>query len=351
MLVGKIMRRFVGLFHLSIWVFGLPLAGSGDELGERLKLFGKPLHSTVHVPRSALETLRVELGRILYHDNRLSRDDSISCNSCHDTQAFGVDGKRFSVGFDNHLTGRNSPTSFNAFMHIAQFWDGREPTVEEQAKGPILAAGEMAMPSSDEVVKKLDGIPGYRDLFQAAFPKSEPPITYDNVGTAIGAYERLFVTPGRFDRLLAGDESALTAQEKRGLEKFVTFACTTCHVGPLVGGTMYQKLGLVKPWPNQKDQGRFDLTGKEEDRMFFKVPSLRNVAETGPWFHDGSAETLEESIRMMGRHQLGLELEEGNIADLKAFLGSLTGKLDESVAAAPKTFPGVTEEPATPDFE
>lgn len=316
------------------------IALAEGEYKEFLPLFGQPLQSAVKVPRSALETLRVELGRTLYHEKRLSRDNSISCNTCHDTQAYGVDGKQFSVGFHNHLTSRNSPTSFNAFMHIAQFWDGRAPTVEEQAKGPILAAGEMAMPSAEAVVKKLNGIDGYPELFAAAFPNSKPPITYDNVGTAIGTYERLFVTPGRFDRLLAGHEDALNAQEKRGLTKFVTQGCTTCHSGTLVGGTLYQKLGLVKPWLNQKDQGRYDLTKNEADRMFFKVPSLRNIAKTSPYFHDGSASTLEEAIAMMGRHQLGMEISKQDITDIKAFLGSLTGELDPSVAVSPESFPG-----------
>ena len=320
---------------------GLPSAVLGEEgVKKLLPLFGQPLQSAAKAPRSAVETLRVELGRILYHDKRLSRDNSISCNSCHDTQQFGVDGKRFSEGFGDHLTGRNSPSSFNAFMHIAQFWDGRSPTVEEQAKGPILAAGEMAMPSGEEVVEKLGGIPGYKELFAAAFPNSAPPITYDNVGEAIGAYERLFVTPGRFDRWLAGEEEALSEREKRGLAKFAAYGCTTCHSGTLLGGASYQKLGLVRAWPNQKDLGRYGVTKREADRMFFKVPSLRNAAKTAPYFHDGSADTLEQAIEMMGRHQLGLEIPKEDVADIKTFLGSLTGKLEESVAAPPSSFPG-----------
>ena len=330
-------------FGLAALVSGWLVAGEtqAQDYKDFLAVFGQPLHSVAEVPRSEIDNLRVELGRTLYHEKRLSRDNSISCNSCHDTQAFGVDGKAFSVGFDNHLTGRNSPTSFNAFMHLTQFWDGRATTVEEQAKGPILAAGEMAMPSAEAVVKKLNGINGYKELFAAAFPNSEPPITYDNVGTAIGAYERLFVTPSRFDLLLAGHDAALSAQEKRGLSKFVANGCTTCHSGPLLGGNLYQKLGLVKAWPNQKDQGRYDLTKNEADRMFFKVPSLRNIEKTGPYFHDASAKTLEEAIAMMGRHQLGMDISKEDIADITAFFGSLTGELDPAVAAEPASFPGL----------
>ena len=310
-----------------------------DSIKPWLTIFGKPL-KTLELPKDKVALSLVELGRTLYHEKRLSRDNSISCNSCHDTKAFGVDGEKFSVGFNNHLTGRNSPTSFNAFMHVSQFWDGRAPTVEEQAKGPILAGGEMAMPSAEAVVKKINGIKGYKDLFEAAFPNSSPAITYDNVGKAIGAYERLFVTPSKFDKLLAGEFSALNEKQKRGLKKFVTSGCVTCHTGNLLGGNIYQKLGLVKPWPNQKDQGRFAITKREQDKMFFKVPSLRNIEKTGPYFHDGSAEDLTQAVKVMANHQLGREFTKEEISDIIAFLKTLTGTLKPSVAAAPKKFPG-----------
>jgi cytochrome c peroxidase len=309
-----------------------------DSIKPWLTIFGKPL-KTLELPKDKVALSLVELGRTLYHEKRLSRDNSISCNSCHDTKAFGVDGEKFSVGFNNHLTGRNSPTSFNAFMHVSQFWDGRAPTVEEQAKGPILAGGEMAMPSAEAVVKKINGIKGYKDLFEAAFPNSSPAITYDNVGKAIGAYERLFVTPSKFDNLLAGELSALNEKQKRGLKKFVTSGCVTCHTGNLLGGNIYQKLGLVKPWPNQKDQGRFAITKKEQDKMFFKVPSLRNIEKTGPYFHDGSSGKLTEAVEVMARHQLGREFSKEEISDIVAFLKTLTGKLNPSVAAYPEKFP------------
>ena len=309
-----------------------------DSIKPWLTIFGKPL-KTLELPKDKVALSLVELGRTLYHEKRLSRDNSISCNSCHDTKAFGVDGEKFSVGFNNHLTGRNSPTSFNAFMHVSQFWDGRAPTVEEQAKGPILAGGEMAMPSAEAVVKKINGIKGYKDLFEAAFPNSSPAITYDNVGKAIGAYERLFVTPSKFDNLLAGELSALNEKQKRGLKKFVTSGCVTCHTGNLLGGNIYQKLGLVKPWPNQKDQGRFAITKKEQDKMFFKVPSLRNIEKTGPYFHDGSSEKLTEAVEVMARHQLGREFSKEEISDIVVFLKTLTGKLNPSIAAYPEKFP------------
>ncbi len=335
------------LLRGSAWACALGLlfgvgarAQDKDSLKPFLIVFGEPLKPVWNQPRTAVAQAQIELGRLLYFEKRLSRDDSISCNSCHDTKRFGVDGKAFSVGFDKHLTGRNSPTSFNAFMHIAQFWDGRAPTVEEQAKGPILAGGEMAMPSGDGVVAKLGKIKGYPEKFKEAFPDSDPALTYDHVGKAIGAYERLFVTPGRFDKLLGGDAKALNEQEIRGLKLFTTTGCTTCHNGPLVGGNVYQKVGLVKPWPNQKDQGRFGITKVEADRMFFKVPSLRNIEKTAPYFHDATGTTLEMSIATMARHQLNKELPQEEIAALAAFLKSLTGELPDSVTDAPKSFPG-----------
>ena len=326
--------------YLLLPIFGLAKVAVADEAVKALlPVFGKPLVAA-KLPKDKTARAQVELGRTLYHEKRLSRDNSISCNSCHRTDAFGVDGEKFSLGFDNHRTGRNSPTSFNAFMHLAQFWDGRAPTVEEQAKGPILAGGEMAMPSAEAVVEKLGKIEGYEALFKQAFPKSKPAITYDNVGKAIGAYERLFVTPGRFDKLLAGNDKALKEPELRGLKKFVSVGCVACHTGNLLGGNSYQKLGVLKPWPNQKDQGRFDLTKKEADKMFFKVPSLRNIAKTGPYFHDGSSDKLEDAVQRMAVHQLGKDLTKEERADIVAFLRSLTGKLPKAVAAPPKAFPG-----------
>jgi len=333
------MKKIVIATALIILVTACLTTTTDDSLKPFLPVFGEPLKEA-QLPKGGVESAKAELGRTLYHEKRLSRDNSISCNSCHDTVGFGVDGKKFSVGFQNHLTGRNSPTSMNAFMHIAQFWDGRAPTVEEQAKGPILAGGEMAMPSAKAVVEKLSKIDGYETLFKKAFPKSNPAITYDNVGKAIGAYERLFITPGRFDQLLEGKTGALKANERRGLKKFVSVGCVSCHTGNLLGGNAYQKLGAVNPWPNQKDQGRFGLTKRESDKMFFKVPSLRNIAKTGPYFHDGSSDKLEDAVTRMAKHQLGKDISQEDRTDIVAFLKSLTGHLPKTIAAPPKAFPG-----------
>tara|TARA_Y100001934_G_scaffold75652_1_gene94133 strand:+ start:2997 stop:3989 length:993 start_codon:yes stop_codon:yes gene_type:complete len=301
-----------------------------------LNQFKPALRKTWDQPRSGVDNARVELGKTLFHDKRLSKDNSISCNSCHSLNNWGVDGLDFSIGFNNHKVGRNSPTVFNAFGHLTQFWDGREPTVEEQAKGPILAGGEMAMPSPEAVVKKLNDITGYHPLFKAAFPKAEDPITYDNVGIAIGAFERLLATPTRWDWYLGGGKKALKENEIAGLATFSKYGCTTCHTGTLLGGDRYQKLGLVKPWPNQKDQGRFGVTGKEADKMFFKVPSLRNIAKTGPYFHDSSETTLKGAIKKMGRHQLGMDIPEDDVKAIETFLNTLTGNIPAALQKAPK---------------
>lgn len=280
-----------------------------------------------NLPRSAEDNAKVDLGRHLFYEKRLSKDNSISCNSCHELNKYGVDGEAFSQGFGGVRVGRNSPTAYNAFMHITQFWDGRAATVEEQAKGPVLAAKEMAMPSSDEVVRRLKGIPEYQALFKAAFPRTADPITYDNVGEAIGTFERYLTTPARFDAYLDGKKDGITAAEKEGLATFVKVGCVSCHSGTLIGGHDYRKLGAVKPWPNQKDQGRYDVTKQNDDKMVFKIQSLRNIAKTGPYFHDSSATKLEDAVRLMARHQLGLELPAADIRKIVTFLNALTGEL------------------------
>lgn len=278
---------------------------------------------------------QVALGRILFHDPRLSRNREISCNSCHTLAGFGVDGKPTSVGVGGQPGARNSPTVMNAAGHLAQFWDGRAADVEAQAKGPVLNPIEMAMPSDKQVVAVLSSIPGYVELFRAAFPGAAAPITWDNFAVAVGSFERMLVTPSRFDRFLAGDAAALTADEQHGLATFVSTGCTTCHAGTYLGGSMYQKAGLVKPWPNQLDRGRGTLTKNPADDMVFKVPGLRNVAETAPYFHDGSVATLPEAVKLMARHQLGRELGDADVAAIVKFLEALSGAPAPELVAMP----------------
>jgi len=276
----------------------------------------------------APRTEMITLGERLFRDPRLSASGKISCNSCHDLETNGADKLAFSLGHDGHPVGRNSPTVFNAAGQISQFWDGRALNVEEQALGPILAPGEMAMPSGDAVVKVLKNDHTYVSEFKAAFPDQEDPVTFHNVGYAIGAFERTLTKPSRWDKFLMGDENALGEDEKRGVMTFVELGCSGCHSGALLGGSAMMKVGLVQPWPNQKDQGKFDLTKNESDRMIFKVAPLRYATETAPYFHDGSAAELHTAIKMMGRHQLGKDITDRQAHDIEAWLGSTSGPVE-----------------------
>ena len=279
---------------------------------------------------------RVALGRRLYYETLLSRSHAMSCNSCHPLNAYGADGRKVSLGDQGQPGGRNAPTVYNAAGHMAQFWDGRAPTVEAQAKGPILNPAEMSMPDSAAVVQHLEQIPSYVGAFAAAFPGDREPVSYDNVGRAIGAFERGLVTPGRWDQFLDGNDMALTVDERHGFATFVRVGCATCHNGPYVGGTSYQKLGRISAWPALADSGRFAVTRSPNDVYVFKVAALRNVEKTGPYLHDGSLASLPNVIRLMAQHQLGVTLTEAEVRDVRSWLGALTGELPTNYIAYPQ---------------
>jgi cytochrome c peroxidase len=279
---------------------------------------------------------KVALGRTLFHDKRLSRTGEIACSTCHTLTRFGIDGQQMSKGVRGQIGSRNTPTVFNASTHIAQFWDGRATDVEMQAKGPIMNPKEMAMPNERAVVAVLQGIPWYVATFTKAFPKERKPITLKNVGDAIGAFERGLVTKSRWDRFIHGEMGALTAPEKHGLKVFLDAGCMACHTGPQVGGTMFQKVGAVVPWPNQTDKGRAAITKSPSDNMVFKVPSLSNIAQTAPYFHDGASSNLHDAIRLMAYHQLGLKLADEDINAISVWMRSMTGEIDPAYIAAPE---------------
>lgn len=271
---------------------------------------------------------RVQLGEKLFFEKRLSVNNQQSCNSCHrvDAGLGGVDNEATSAGTFGKRGDRNAPTVLNAGFHLAQFWDGRAPTLAEQAKGPVLNPGEMAMPNSEEVIKRLTADKGYQAMFRAAFPADAKPITYDNLGEAIAAFERTLRTNDRFDDFLKGDNQALSAAELSGLNTFLQTGCTTCHNGPALGGNSFQKVGLIKPYENKNDLGRFNVTKDEDDKFKFKVPSLRNIAITGPYFHDGQQASLAGTVKKMAEMQLGKELSAVETDQIVAFLNSLTDK-------------------------
>lgn len=292
-------------------------------------------------PTNPLTKAKIDLGRMLYYDGRLSKTGEISCNSCHMLDAYGVDHLPTSPGHDGTRGERNSPTVYNAAGHFAQFWDGRAADVEAQAKGPILNPIEMGMPDEASVVAVIAGIPGYVEAFGAAFPDAPEPVdavTYDNIAKAIGAFERKLSTPAPIDAWLAGDDAALSAEALAGLKLFMDTDCQSCHSGYNYGGSMYQKLGTEKPWPGLKDEGRAAVTGSERDRFFFKVPSLRNIEKTGPYLHDGSIASLPEMVTKMVEHQTKRDgpLSDEEMANMLAFLSSLTGELPSEYIAKPK---------------
>ena len=283
---------------------------------------------------------RVALGRFLFHDPRLSKTREVSCSTCHVLTRFGIDGKVVSTGVEGRQGRRNAPTVFNAATHIAQFWDGRAMDVEAQAAGPIMNPVEMDMPDEQAVIDVLAHVPLYVEMFRKGFPGEDQPISLKNVGEAIGAFERGLVTTSRWDKFIAGDHTALTPRERQGLGLFIQRGCIACHTGPQAGGSSFQKVGTAFPWPNQADQGRSEITHFPPDRMVFKVPSLKNIAETAPYFHDGSTTNLETAIHLMGHYQLGIELPKEEVDAMAAWMRSMTGVPDPAYIAAPRLPPG-----------
>jgi cytochrome c peroxidase len=314
------------------------MGGMGMRGGMHGSVFS-PLPDKVFSPDNPLTEAKIELGRMLYFDKRLSRNKDVSCNSCHDLATYGVDHTSVSTGDRSQQGTRNAPSVYNAAEHIAQFWDGRAPDVEEQAKGPVLNPVEMAMESPEAVVTVLRGIPGYAVAFRNAFPDEQEPVTFDNMAKAIAAFERVLITPSRWDEFLKGNSAALTRDEQIGFMSFRHAGCAMCHDGPTIGATSFQQLGKARPWPETADQGRFQVTQEQNDRMVFKVPSLRNVEMTAPYFHDGSVETLEEAIRMMGEYQLGIRLSGPTIESIAVWLRTLTGKLPSELIKPPELPP------------
>ena len=270
----------------------------------------------------------VRLGKSLFFDTRLSRDDTISCASCHDLAQGGDDGLPTARGIDRAIGPFNTPTVLNSSLNFAQFWDGRAKNLVEQVAGPIHNSVEMDS-NWEQVVEKLSADDDMVDAFAAVY---DDRITPERIATAVAAYERALVaTDSSFDRYLHGDGEAISAQAKRGFDRFVDLGCVACHQGRNIGGNIYQRFGVIGNYfadrgnVSDADYGRYNVTGREEDRFFFKVPSLRNVAETAPYFHDGSAETLDDAVAAMARYQLGRRMSDEERNDIVAFLNTLTG--------------------------
>lgn len=298
-----------------------------------------PLPSKAPAPEDNPTTKdKVELGKQLYFDPRLSLDGTVSCNSCHNVMSNGTDNRAFSAGIKGQLGGRSAPTVWNSGFHSVQFWDGRAPSLEAQAKGPLTNSIEMGMPSHQAVIDRIQKIPGYVIQFEKVFGKAG--MNIDNLAKAIAAYERTLLTPDSpMDRYLRGNENALSAQAKRGLKTVMEVGCVACHTGVNYNGAnlepgegSYQKFptfmdnDYVKKYDFMKDKGRAEVTKDDADAHFWRVPTWRNVALTAPYFHNGAVKTLPEAVRVMAKTQLNKDLTDAQVADIVEFLKSLTGK-------------------------
>ena len=300
------------------------------------------------LPAKVTDPAKVELGKQLFFDPRLSRSGFISCNSCHNLSMGGSDNLQTSIGHNWQKGPINSPTVLNSSMNLAQFWDGRAADLKEQAAGPIANPGEMAF-THNLAVDTLRSIPQYRDAFKAVYKVDK--ITIEEVTDAIAEFEKTLVTPhSRFDRWLLGDKEALTQAELEGYKLFKDTGCVACHNGPAAGGNSFQKMGLVEPYKTDNPaEGVAALTGKDADRFRFKVPTLRNVELTYPYFHDGAYWELEEAVDVMARLQLGRKLSDDEVGKITAFLKTLTG--DQPSFALPILPPSNNDTPRPQPFE
>lgn len=284
------------------------------------------LLDSVNIPKTPQQEAKIELGKMLWFDPRLSLSGKVSCNTCHDLSTNGADTKPLSIGYAGRKGTVNSPTVFNAEKQIAQFWDGRAKTLAEQATGPITNPLEMAMtPELAEGV--IRSIPGYRPYFEKAFGSKNP--TFSEIAEALAAFETTLTTPNApFERYLKGNKNALTQQQIDGLKLFRRSGCIRCHSGNLLSGTSFQKVGSVRPYvTDNSSKGRMDVSGKPWDEMMFKVPTLLNVERTAPYFHDGAVKTLPDAVKKMADIQLDMNLSEKQVEEIVAFLESLNGEL------------------------
>jgi cytochrome c peroxidase len=331
----KWFRRTAALAWLSVMAGLVPTLHGGETALPERKPEARPLMSREPirpVPQTvAVDPRKVALGKKLFHEPLLSRDNSVSCATCHDLKRGGTDQRVRSLGVKNVEGPINAPTVFNSATHIKQFWDGRADTLEQQMDGPVEGEQEMAT-SWANILVKLRRAPGYAEAFQAIYQDG---LQKENVKNAIAEFERSLITPNsRFDRYLRGDSAVISEDEKEGYRKFKSYGCVTCHQGVNVGGNLFQPLGVMGDYfadrgnVTKSDLGRFNVTGNDEDKYVFKVPALRNVALTAPYFHDGSAKTLEDAVNTMAKYQLGRELPPKDLEQIVLFLKSLTGEYE-----------------------
>ncbi len=329
-------------------VAALPFAGAAhadaDLRVAALDIFSPLPSTTPAVKDNPITPAKIDLGKALFFDPRMSASGVFSCNSCHNLATGGDDNMETSIGHAWQKGPRNSPTVLNAVFNDAQFWDGRAADLAAQAKGPVQAGVEMAN-TPDNVVATLNSMPLYQDWFRASFPEQADPVTFDNFAKAIEAYEATLITPSPFDAFLNGDDAALTDVQKAGLTAFIDKGCASCHNGINLGGNGYYPFGLVeKPGADilpEGDKGRFVVTETADDEYVFRAAPLRNINQTAPYFHSGKVWSLEVAVAIMGTSQLGEELTDTEVTQIVAFLDSLTGKMPEVV------YPVLPQETAT----
>ncbi len=318
---------------LSMLVLMAALVVSGPAFAEKLQEDANGLFKPIPYAPPALKdnpmTLdKIELGKMLFFEPRLSKSSLLSCNTCHNLGFGGDDYQETSIGHGWQKGPRNAPTVLNSVFNLAQFWDGRAADLKEQAKGPVQASVEMNS-TPDRVVVVLKSMPEYTELFKKAFPGDKDPVSFDNMAKAIEAFEATLLTPdSKFDLYLKGDKNALNKDEKKGLELFINKGCADCHAGVNMGGEDYYTFGVVER-PDSKivsgDKGRFSVTNTASDEYVFKSPSLRNIEYTAPYFHSGKVWNLEEAVAIMGSAQLGISLTDSDSKLITAFLKTLTG--------------------------
>ena len=325
---------------------------AGAAVGAQGAVQWQPLPSAAPAPPDNPTTpAKIELGKMLFFDPRLSSTGTVSCFSCHNIMEGGDDHRPVSIGVEAQRGGRNAPTVFNAAFLSVQFWDGRAPTLEDQDKGPPANPIEMGMKGLTEVIYRIQLIPGYRPYFERAFGAGDV-VTMDNASKAIAAYERTLITPGSaYDRYVQGDHAALTAQQIRGMNAFAAVGCASCHQGPNFSGPalpigqgffmkfpVYPQSPYVAKYDLMKDQGRYEVTHNPADRNVWRVPGLRNLAYTAPYMHNGSVKSLPEAVRVMASAQLNRKLTDQQVGDISAFLQSMTGPFpDQTMPRLPPT--------------
>jgi cytochrome c peroxidase len=329
----------VAVASFASFAAGSARAGDDDDLLKEAQGQFRALPKNMATPEFPIAPERVQLGRKLFFDPRISSDGAVSCSRCHLPALFATDGLPKSVGVHGQPVPRNAPTVLSAGTYFRQHWDGRFATLEEQAKEALLGPA-FGQPDFPTAMARVKAIQGYTEMFQKAFPADPDPVTADNWAKAIGAFERTLVSPSRFDAFLGGKADALSADERKGLRTFLDTGCVDCHKGPGVGGLAFRKFGVASDYwkatrSTEIDKGRFEVTKDPADTYKFKVAGLRNVAMTPPYFHDGSVESLPEAVRIMAKVQLDTELPQPAVNEIVTFLASLSGTLPEEFSTAP----------------